>query len=155
MRETKSAVGGALRGRRVGLRAWAAAFASCAFAGVSASAGCSGGHDSSLSAPDGAAPSSEDIFGSSPSGAYQGINGDGGDVPFQWACGAARARRASPAATAVQRRSPGSVYDPAGLSPLYNVAVYIPTSPLPDPLPAGPSCGCTSLYPDSRLRRAR
>ena len=40
----------------------------------------------------------------------------------------------------------GTVYDPAGLDPLYDVAVYVPQSP-PAPLPAGASCStCESLY---------
>jgi hypothetical protein len=40
----------------------------------------------------------------------------------------------------------GTVYDPAGLNPLYDVAVYVPQSP-PAPLPAGASCStCESLY---------
>ncbi|HXN31787.1 MAG TPA: hypothetical protein VN894_08000, partial [Polyangiaceae bacterium] len=40
----------------------------------------------------------------------------------------------------------GTVYDPAGVNPLYNVAVYVPQSP-PSPLPAGASCyTCQSLY---------
>jgi hypothetical protein len=43
----------------------------------------------------------------------------------------------------------GTVYDPAGQNPLYGVAVYIPNSPLPSPLPAGPSCDCTGLFPTS------
>ncbi len=41
----------------------------------------------------------------------------------------------------------GTVYDPAGQNPLYNVAVYIPDSPLPDPLPSGPSCDCSGFFP--------
>ncbi len=40
----------------------------------------------------------------------------------------------------------GTVYDPAGINPLYNVAVYVPQS-TPSPLPAGASCySCQSLY---------
>ncbi len=40
----------------------------------------------------------------------------------------------------------GTVYDPAGVNPLYDVAVYVPQNP-PSPLPAGASCySCQSLY---------
>jgi hypothetical protein len=41
----------------------------------------------------------------------------------------------------------GTIYDPANVNPLYNVAVYVPSVPVPLPaLPEGVSCGsCTSL----------
>lgn len=40
----------------------------------------------------------------------------------------------------------GTVYDPAGVNPLYNVAVYVPQS-RPSPLPYGASCySCQNLY---------
>jgi hypothetical protein len=39
----------------------------------------------------------------------------------------------------------GKVYDPAGKNPLYNVAVFIPNSPL-EPLALGASCDCEKLY---------
>jgi hypothetical protein len=40
----------------------------------------------------------------------------------------------------------GTVYDPAGVNPLYNVAVYVPQHP-PSPLMPGASCdSCQSLY---------
>jgi hypothetical protein len=48
----------------------------------------------------------------------------------------------------------GTVYDPAVRNPLYGVAVYVPNSPLPEPLPAGPSCDCTGYFPTSILASA-
>jgi hypothetical protein len=47
----------------------------------------------------------------------------------------------------------GTVYDPAGNDPLYDVAVYVPDATLP-PLSAGPSCGCSDLFPQSVLASA-
>ena len=45
----------------------------------------------------------------------------------------------------------GTVFDPAGVDPLYDVAVFVPNSALPA-LPAGPSCGqCASLFPKAIL----
>ena len=67
----------------------------------------------------------------------------GGGIPVQVTCGAGNG--ASCVATCsggITTTYTGTVYDPAGANPLYNVAVYIPNSPLPDPLPAGARCGC-------------
>jgi hypothetical protein len=41
----------------------------------------------------------------------------------------------------------GRVYDPAMVNPLYNVTVYVPMNSAEMPLPSGPQCGCSSLYP--------
>jgi hypothetical protein len=40
----------------------------------------------------------------------------------------------------------GTIYDPAGKNPLYNVSAFVPSEPV-SPLLAGPSCAsCSSLY---------
>ncbi|MGD0678838.1 MAG: hypothetical protein ABSC94_25820 [Polyangiaceae bacterium] len=49
----------------------------------------------------------------------------------------------------------GKVYDPAGRNPLYNVAVYVPATPL-QPLPSGvptgaAECSCPALYPSGSV----
>jgi hypothetical protein len=45
----------------------------------------------------------------------------------------------------------GTVYDPAGHNPLYNVVVYVPGSP-PAPLPTGATCdSCSDLYTGSPI----
>jgi hypothetical protein len=38
----------------------------------------------------------------------------------------------------------GTVYDPAGINPIYNAIVYIPNAPL-DPIPTGASCDQCSV----------
>lgn len=48
----------------------------------------------------------------------------------------------------------GTVYDPAGKNPLYNVVVYVPGS-TPAPLPAGATCdSCSDLYTGSPVTTA-
>jgi hypothetical protein len=48
----------------------------------------------------------------------------------------------------------GTVYDPAGNNPLYNVVVYVPGS-TPAPLPSGATCdSCSDLYTGSPITTA-
>jgi hypothetical protein len=52
----------------------------------------------------------------------------------------------------------GKVYDPAGRNPLYNVAVYVPATPL-QPLPRGvptgaDACSCSALYKSGAITTA-
>ena len=40
----------------------------------------------------------------------------------------------------------GTIYDPAGVNPLYNIVAYVPNT-TPDPFPAGAACApCSALY---------
>jgi hypothetical protein len=62
---------------------------------------------------------------------------------------------AQPGATATVT---GTVYDPAGKNPIYNVAVYVPAKPLA-PLPRGvptgsDACSCSALYPTAAYASA-
>lgn len=48
----------------------------------------------------------------------------------------------------------GTVYDPAGKNPLYNVVVYVPGG-TPDTLPSGATCdSCSDLYTGSPIATA-
>jgi hypothetical protein len=75
---------------------------------------------------------------------------DGGIVTVTCAAGSGSACIAScPSGTSTTLH--GTVFDPAGLDPLYNVAVFIPNAALPD-LPTGASCGqCSAFFPQAIL----
>jgi hypothetical protein len=108
----------------------------------------------------------ESVFGPSASSSAPAPAGNGsgvslgrgsqeGGIPVQVGCtagtGAACVPVCSGGATTTYE---GTVYDPADANPLYNVAVYIPNSPLPDPLPAGAQCGCSGFFPQTILTSA-
>jgi hypothetical protein len=70
----------------------------------------------------------------------------GGLLPFEYDGGEGDADCPGGGSTSIS----GKVYDPAGKNPLYNVAVYVPASPL-QPLPAGvptgaAACSCSALF---------
>ena len=89
-----------------------------------------------------------DTFGSAPAGA------DGGGIPVQVTCATGSGSSCVAICSSGSTTYTGTVYDPAGADPLYNVAVYIPDSPLPDPLPSGAQCGCSGLFPQSIVTSA-
>lgn len=61
---------------------------------------------------------------------------------------------AVPACEAGTTTLSGTVYDPAGNNPLYNVVVYVPGS-TPAPLPSGATCdSCSDLYTGSPVTTA-
>lgn len=105
--------------------------------------------------------SQSEFAGTSPSsGASQGLGnplgGGAADgsaaLPVVCAAGAGSQCVATCGGSATTTYS-GVVYDPAGNDPLYNVAVYVPGSALPD-LPAGAGCDCASLFPQTILTSA-
>jgi hypothetical protein len=113
---------------------------------ATATLSCSG-HDATLSVPDGSASPVGTFSGNDSAGTFGGnaVGGDGG--PFQAICAADAGQSCATSCSGGPATFSGTVYDPAGQSPLYNVAVYVPKTALPNPLPAGPSCDCTNLYP--------
>jgi hypothetical protein len=65
------------------------------------------------------------------------------------ACTATSSPITRPACDAGSTTISGTVYDPAGKNPLYDVVVYVPAGP-PDPLPTGATCdSCSDLYTGS------
>ncbi len=159
MRQTKCTHG---PGRRPG-RGWQAGSAmllGLVLQGATATAGCGGTHNSSVNPSASTSPpeafggdaASETFGGNGASGAFG--NYDSGGVPFQVACGADAGQPCIAKCTGGPTTFSGTVYDPAGQSPLYNVAVYVPKTALPNPLPAGPSCNCANLYPEDVVSSA-
>jgi hypothetical protein len=129
---------------------FAAVWASAGLALACAVSDC--GSSKSDSSTSGSSPSSGQSTGTF--GNAQ-VSADGGGIPVQVTCGAGNG--ASCVATCsggVTTTYTGTVYDPAGADPLYNVAVYIQNSPLPDPLPSGAQCGCSGLFPQSIVTSA-
>ncbi len=106
----------------------------------SGSGGSSGGSSSGLPFGDGA--TSDGASGGS-SGAEGGVA-----CPTGLACDVACSGGGTTSVT-------GKVYDPAGKNPIYNVAVYIPATPL-QPLPQGvpmgaDACSCSALFKSGAL----
>ncbi len=129
--------------------AWSAVLASLVLPGAMAAAACSGTGNVDLALGDASAPGDNQMkfSGNSSSGTF--FVGDGGGIPIQVACGASGGPPCITHCDNGATTFSGTVYDPAAQNPLYNVAVYIPGAALPNPLPAGPSCDCSNLYPDA------
>jgi hypothetical protein len=119
--------------------------------GDKAGSGFSGGSGSSAKGGLASSPgaNSFNAQGSSPNGNSTSSGGDAGvPCPAGLQCNVGCTGGAS---TTVS----GTVYDPAGNDPLYNVTVYVPASPL-QPLPSGvptgsAACSCSALYPSGAL----
>jgi hypothetical protein len=103
------------------------------------SGGGSGGSSNGSFVPDGGIPN----------GSSSGTSGDGGVAcPSGLMCNVQCSGGGSTTIT-------GKVYDPAGKDPLYNVAVYVPATPL-QPLPKGvptgaDACSCAALFKSGAL----
>jgi hypothetical protein len=99
-----------------------------AVAGLCASSGCSGGNQ------DGKGGNGAGGDGSGILGFGDGSLGSGGP------CKGLECQQVS-CSGGKQTTVTGTVYDPSGTLPLYNVMVYVPNAPLA-PMPHGPSCVC-------------
>ncbi len=117
--------------------------------GGSGSSGSGGGLNTSSggsgSSGSGSTGSSGSTFGGSTgSGSGSTYTGDGGvPCPSGLQCNVSCSGGGTTSVT-------GKVYDPAGKNPLYNVAVYVPATPL-QPLPQGvptgaDACSCSALF---------
>jgi hypothetical protein len=121
--------------------------------GGSANSALGGGAVGSADDGGGASSGSDDASGSGASsggGTSTGFaepatttTADGGPCPSGLTC---NVKCASGATTSIS----GTVYDPAGRNPLYDIVVYVPQSPL-QPLPKGvptgtAACSCPALY---------
>jgi len=127
---------------------------------ASTASSCGGGANSALSgdgvgsADDGGGASSGSDDASGPGASSGGVSTgftdpattatvDGGPCPSGLTC---NVKCASGATTSIS----GTVYDPAGRDPLYDIVVYVPQNPL-QPLPKGvptgaDACSCPALY---------
>jgi hypothetical protein len=115
--------------------------------------GSSNGGSSGASSSGGGSGSSNGSFvpdgGTIPSSGSSGGSGDGGvPCPAGLMCNVQCSGGGSTTIT-------GKVYDPAGKDPLYNVAVYVPATPL-QPLPKGvptgaDACSCAALFKSGAL----